>query len=78
MESPSRISVCRHSAHEASKVCNGYISDLEKFQESLPKPLQEHTGSTFIMTYRDLYDKLPKELNVKNELEARYIRHHSK
>ena len=58
-------------------MCKAYIDHLSSFQESLPDNMKQYIGETFIMTYRKLYDIIPVEKDVKEELFKRYIDFHS-
>jgi len=61
---------------EAEDLYNQYIKDLKKFKDNLPNSLQSYIGKTFIMTYRDLYEKMSDKISSKAELRNRYIAHH--
>ena len=70
---------CPEKAEEAFE---DYKSELEEFlnnKEKLPEAIRmNYIGRTFIMTYKELFEKLPEKLSVKKELEERYINHYSK
>lgn len=65
------------SNEKAKEMCKAYIDHLSSFQESLPDNMKQYIGETFIMTYRKLYDIIPVEKDVKEELFKRYIDFHS-
>ena len=65
------------SNEKAKEMCQAYIDHLSSFQESLPDNMKQYIGETFIMTYRKLYDIIPVEKDVKEELFKRYIDFHS-
>jgi len=62
---------------KAKKAYENYRKDLEEFWKSLPPVIKEFIRTPFIMTYRDLFNKLPNELKVRGNLEERYIEYHS-
>ena len=69
---------CPEKAEEAFE---DYKSELEEFlnnKEKLPEAIRmNYIGRTFIMTYKELFEKLPEKLSVKKELKERYIKYHS-
>lgn len=69
--------IFRPRNQEAAKECDKYIEQLKEFQNTLPAAIKEYTIPTFVMTYRELFNILPSELSLKEELEKRYIKHHA-
>lgn len=65
------------SNEEAKKTCDAYIKQLQDFKESLPMTIKKYISPTFIMTYGELYEKLPYGNDIKDELQKRYINFHS-
>ena len=63
--------------NDAEEAYKNYRKDLDEFRESLPPVIKEYIGHPFIMTYRDLFNILPEELNVRGKLKERYINYHS-
>ena len=62
---------------KALQKCNNYIKKLQSFTDKISLDLPQYIGCPFIMTYKELFDKLPEKLSVKKELKERYINYHS-
>lgn len=69
--------IFRPSNEEAEKICDTYIKQLQDFKDSLPETIKKYISPTFIMKYGELYEKLPYENDIKDELQKRYINFHS-
>ena len=65
---------------EASKEAENYIKELNDFQkEFLTSNIKRYTRTPFVMTYRELFDKLSDKLQgkIRDALQRRYIDCHS-
>ena len=73
------MNIIFHPKNEnASKICCEYIRLLNDFKKNkLPDSIRKYANPTFIMEYRELFNKLPDKLSEKKELETRYIDFHS-
>ncbi len=58
---------------DASIFCDKYINKLEYLKKNLSSPLNQYIGNNFVISFRDLFDKLPNTYKDKESLRKRYI-----